>query len=204
MIRRARLISVLAAIVGGGLAVIGSTQPWLEVVLRDGAQATLPVPGTSALPLVTPLGLAALALGLAVSIVGPLLRYVFGALGVVIGGVLVWQSARVAVATPAESVVTVLAEATGLTGVAAVDELVSRIEPTVWPWAVSLGAVVVLAGGILTLVTASSWRSTDRRYRTDPAARIASAPGSRPHDSHDPIDSWDDLSRGADPTADPR
>ncbi len=204
MTRRARLFSVLAAILGGGLAVIGSTQPWLEVVLRDGAQDPLPVPGTAALPLVTPLGLAALALGLALSIVGRALRYVFGVLGVVIGGVLVWQSLRIALTTPPESVVTVVADATGLSGVAAVGELVSRISATAWPWLAAVGAALVLVGGLLTLVTAASWRRTDRRYRTDAAAQLDSAPGSRPHDAHDPIDSWDDLSRGADPTADPR
>lgn len=195
------MLAVVAAIVGGGLAVIGSTQPWLEVVLRDGAQGALPVPGTSALPLVTPLGLAALALGLALSIVGRVLRYVFGVIGVVIGGVLVWQSVHIATTAPPESVVSVVADTTGLSGLAAVDELVAQITPTAWPWIAAVGAVLVLAGGALTLLTAASWRSTARRYRTDPATQASSAPGSRPHDSHDPIDSWDDLSRGADPTA---
>lgn len=201
MIRRARLLAVLAAVLGGGLAVIASTQPWLEVTLRDGAHAVLPVPGTAALPLVTPLGLAALALGLALSIVGTALRYVFGALGVVIGGVLVWQSLRIALTSPPESVVSVVAESTGLTGVAAVEALAGAIVATPWPWLAGVGAVLVAAGGALTLLTATSWRSTARRYRTDPAEQVAKTAGSRPHDAHDPIDSWDDLSRGTDPTA---
>lgn len=201
MTRRSRTIAVLAAVIGGGLAVIGSTQPWLEATLRDGANAVLPVPGTDALPLVTPLGLAALALGLALSIVGTVLRYIFGALGVLIGGALLAQSLRIALTAPPEAVVRVVAESTGLTGVAAVETLVSGIAVTAWPWITAVGAALVCAGGVLTLVTARSWRSTARRYRTDAAAEARQPRGSRPHDSHDPIDSWDDLSRGSDPTA---
>lgn len=201
MTRRSRTIAVLAAVIGGGLAVIGSTQPWLEATLRDGADAVLPVPGTDALPLVTPLGLAALALGLALSIVGTALRYVFGALGVLIGGALLAESVRIALTAPPEAVVRVVAESTGLTGVAAVETLVSGIAVTAWPWITAVGAALVCAGGVLTLVTARSWRSTARRYRTDAAAEVRQPRGSRPHDSHDPIDSWDDLSRGSDPTA---
>lgn len=198
---RSRMLAVLAAVLGGGLAVIGSTQPWLEATLRDGAHAVLPVPGTEALPLVTPLGLAALALGLALSIVGPVLRYVFGALGIVIGGALLVESVRIALTTPPEAVVGVVAETTGLSGVAAVEALVSTITATAWPVITAVGALLVAAGGVVTLVTARSWRSTARRYRTDAATEAARPRGSRPHDSHDPIDSWDDLSRGSDPTA---
>ncbi|OWP22970.1 peptidase [Microbacterium sp. AISO3] len=200
MRRRSRMIAVLAAVVGGGLAVIGATQPWLEATLRDGAQAVLPVPGTEALPLVTPLGLAALALGLALSIVGTVLRYAFGVIGVLIGASLLVESLRIALTAPPEAVVSVVADATGLAGVEAVGTLVSAITVTAWPWITAVGAAAVCAGGVLTLVTARSWRSTARRYRTDAAAEAQRPGGSRPHDSHDPIDSWDDLSRGSDPT----
>ncbi len=201
MTRRSRMLAVLAAVVGGGLAVIGATQPWLEATLRDGAQAVLPVPGTEALPLVTPLGLAALALGLALSIVGTVLRYVFGVIGVLIGAALLAESLRIALTAPPEAVVGVVADTTGLAGVEAVGTLVSAITVTAWPWITAIGALVVCAGGVLTLVTARSWRSTARRYRSDPAVEARRPGGSRPHDSHDPIDSWDDLSRGSDPTA---
>ncbi|WP_256335869.1 Trp biosynthesis-associated membrane protein [Microbacterium sp. cf332] len=195
------MTAVLSAVLGGGLAVIGSTQPWLEATLRDGAHAVLPVPGTEALPLVTPLGLAALALGLAISIVGTVLRYVFGGIGVLIGVALLAESLRIAVTAPPAAVVGVVADSTGLMGVAAVETLVSSITVTAWPWITAVGALAVCAGGVLTLVSARSWQSTARRYRTDAVAETSRPRGSRPHDSHDPIDSWDDLSRGSDPTA---
>ncbi|SDQ07618.1 Tryptophan-associated transmembrane protein (Trp_oprn_chp) [Microbacterium sp. cf332] len=201
MTRRSRMTAVLSAVLGGGLAVIGSTQPWLEATLRDGAHAVLPVPGTEALPLVTPLGLAALALGLAISIVGTVLRYVFGGIGVLIGVALLAESLRIAVTAPPAAVVGVVADSTGLMGVAAVETLVSSITVTAWPWITAVGALAVCAGGVLTLVSARSWQSTARRYRTDAVAETSRPRGSRPHDSHDPIDSWDDLSRGSDPTA---
>ncbi|MEH3088882.1 MAG: Trp biosynthesis-associated membrane protein [Microbacterium arborescens] len=200
MTRRSRMLAVLATVVGGGLAVIGSTQPWLEATLRDGAHAVLPVPGTAALPLVTPFGLAALALGLALSIVGTVLRYAFGVIAVLIGGTLLVASVQLALSAPPEAVVGVVADATGLSGVAAVETLVESIDATAWPWITAIGALLIVAGGVLTVLTARSWRSSGRRY-TDAAATVAGPRGSRPHDAHDPIDSWDDLSRGSDPTA---
>lgn len=85
MTRRSRLLCVLAIIVGGAIALIGSTQTWLTVTLNAGAVEPLDVPGASALPLLAPLSLAALALGLALTVVGRVLRYVFGVLATVIG-----------------------------------------------------------------------------------------------------------------------
>jgi len=44
VIARARTISVVAIILGGTIAIIASTQTWLEVTLRVGATTSLPVP----------------------------------------------------------------------------------------------------------------------------------------------------------------
>ena len=80
MIRRARLLCVVLVVLCGALGVISSTQTWLTVELQDAAHHVLDVPGASAVPVLAPLSLAVLALGAALSIVGPALRYVFGAL----------------------------------------------------------------------------------------------------------------------------
>ncbi len=61
--RRARSTAVLAMLAAGALGVIASTQTWIDVTLDDGAQQTLAVAGADALPVLTPLSLAALALG---------------------------------------------------------------------------------------------------------------------------------------------
>ncbi len=197
MTRRARLLAVLAIIVAGGTAVISSTQTWLDVTLTDGAAHVLTVPGTAALPVLAPLGLAALALGLALTIVARVLRYVFGAIAVAIGVLLLTLTWPVAVAPPVTAVASTVTETTGLSGTEAVAALVAGIAVTPWPWVTVVAAVLLVLGGVWTLVTAHRWKGAGRRYRTDAAPATGPA-SSRPHDA---IDSWDDLSRGTDPTA---
>jgi len=193
MIRRARLIAVVATLAAGATGVISATQTWLTVVLADGSAEPLLVPGSAALPVLTPLSLAALALGAALSIVGTVVRIVFGALGLAIAAVLGWLSAVTAFAPPVTAVAATVSAATGISGVEGVGRLVESIGTTPWP-ALTLAAQIVLAAASLfTIVTARRWRSgADRRYRTAPGPA-----GSRPADA---IDSWDDLSRGEDPT----
>jgi hypothetical protein len=198
MSRRLRTTSVLAILTGGALALIASTQTWLDVVLRDAGVPPLPVPGASAVPLLARLSLAALALGLALSIVGLALRYVFGVLGVAIGGVLLVAAWRIGVDRPIDAVASTVTEATGLAGATTIEALVAEVTATPWPLVTVAASLLVIAGGALTLATAHRWGGAGRRYRTDAAGVAATAAGSRPHDA---IDSWDDLSRGDDPTA---
>ncbi|BDV30561.1 Trp biosynthesis-associated membrane protein [Microbacterium terricola] len=199
MIARARSLAVIALVAVGALGVISSTQTWLTVTLSDGAQHELTVPGASAIPVLAPLSLAVLALGAALSIVGRVLAHVFGALAVVLGGVLAVLTWQVAFQQPIGAVTSVVTEATGIAGADAVGELVAGIVPTPWPAVTLVGWVVLVAAGVLIVATAHRWRRGGRRYRTDaPAEAPAAASGSRPHDA---IDDWDDLSRGDDPTA---
>jgi uncharacterized membrane protein (TIGR02234 family) len=199
--RRARLIAVVAAVAAGAVGIISSTQTWLWVSLEDGGSA-LAVPGASAIAVLAPLSLAVLALGAALAIVGPVLRYVFGALAVAIAAVLAWLTAQVAFVHPISAVASTVTEATGISGEDAVTELVAQVEPTAWPFVTLAAWVLLLAAGVLTLITGHGWRGSARRYETDAAAATATSTGaaSRPHDA---IDSWDDLSRGEDPTARP-
>lgn len=197
--RRARLSAVLAILAMGAIGVISSTQTWLVVTLAE-AEQTLEVAGAAALPVLAPLSLAALALGGALSIVGRIVRYVFGVLTVAIGGILVLLAARIAVEHPTSAVVATVTEATGIAGEASVAALVATIVATPWPAVTVVAAAILTAAGVFTLATAHRWRSGGRRYETD-----ASTSGPRPGDAErtDAIDSWDDLSRGEDPTARP-
>ncbi|ALJ20197.1 Trp biosynthesis-associated membrane protein [Microbacterium sp. No. 7] len=193
--RRARLVALLVIVVGGALALISSTQSWLLVTLGDTGDV-LEVSGDAAVPLLAPLSLAALALGLALALVGRPLRYAFGALALAIGATLAWSAWRIAAEHPLDAVAAVVTEATGLAGTAAVSALVSSISATAWPVLALAAAVLIGAGGVFTLATAHRWAGSGRRYRTD-AAEADRVDRSRPHDA---IDSWDDLSRGDDPT----
>lgn len=198
MIARARLYSVLGVILGGAIAIIASTQPWLDVVLTAGASAPVSVPGASALTLLAPLSLAALALGLALTVVGRVLRYVFGVLAVVIGVTVLIGSARVGFQHPLDAVSAAVTEATGLSGAETIADLVASIAGTPWPFITALAGLLIAAGGALTLATAHAWHAAGRRYRTDAPVATGAAGATRPHDA---IDSWDDLSHGDDPTA---
>lgn len=203
MIRRGRLIAVVVTVLCGAVGVISSTQTWLTVVLTGGAQHTLEVPGASAVPVLAPLSLAVLALGGALSIVGRVLRYVFGALAAIIGVVLALLTGRVVVEQPVSAVAAVVTETTGIAGEASVAKLVASIAATAWPTITLVAWVVLTAAGVFVLATAHAWARTGRRYRTEERDRPVQASGARPHDAAGSrsIDDWDDLSRGEDPTA---
>jgi uncharacterized membrane protein (TIGR02234 family) len=206
--RRARLLSVVLIVLCGAIGVISSTQTWLTVELADGAHHTLEVPGASAVPILAPLSLAVLALGAALSIVGLVLRYLFGALAILIGGTLAWLTARVAFEHPVSAVASVVTESTGIAGEKSVAQLIATITASAWPVITLVVWAVLIVAGVFVLATARGWSGTGRRYRTADSAgrdaeRSAAPAGPRPHDaagSH-AIDDWDDLSRGEDPTA---
>lgn len=200
MIRRARLICVLAVLAAGALGVISSTQTWLVAILDDGSGSPLTVSGAAAVPVLAPLSLAVLALGGALTIVGTVLRYAFGVLSVVIAGLLGVLSAQIAFTRPVSATASTVTAATGITGAASVDDLVAEVIATPWPAITLVLSVILAVAGVTVLLTARRWRGTGRRFDADAAAPEpggAQAAASRPFDA---IDSWDDLSRGADPT----
>ncbi|GAA1950601.1 Trp biosynthesis-associated membrane protein [Microbacterium deminutum] len=199
--RRARMIAVMSTLVIGAVGVVSSTQTWLVVTLGGAAVHTITVSGAAAIPVLAPLSLAVLALGAVLAIAGLVLRYLFGALTVVIAAILAWLTATVAFTHPTSAIAGAVTAATGITGADAVAALVGRVYATAWPLVALAGWILLFAAGALTLATAHRWRGSGRRYRTDaPNPVAATAPSSRPHDA---IDSWDDLSRGEDPTARP-
>ena len=189
--RRGRASSVVVILLGAALALIASTQTWL-VVSVEGTE--IPAKGSQALALLQPLALAGLALTLALALVGKALRFVFAAIAIVIGGALVALTAPIAFEQPVSSIARVVTEHTGIAGVESVSSIVSGIEPTAWPAITLVAAAVVALGGVLALVTGPAWRKGTSRYDA-PASRRGGGDGPL-----DAVDSWDDLSRGADPT----
>lgn len=194
--RRARLIAVVAMLASGAIGVVSATQPWLVVTLAGAVEQVLDVPGGTALPVLSPLSLAVLALGGALSIAGRVLRYVFGALAVVLAVLLTLLTWPIVVAPDASHVAAAVTEVTGITGTEAVAGLVIGIATTAWPAIAAACWVLLLAAGAFVLATAHRWPGGATRYRTADAPAAASRP-------HDAIDDWDDLSRGEDPTTRP-
>lgn len=189
---RGRSTTVFALLIGGAIGITSSTQTWLTVTRSDVGDA-IPVPGAEALPLLAPLSLAVLALGAAMSIVGPVMRYIFAVLALAGGALLAWSTAEVAFARPLSAVASTVTEVTGLGGIGAVSDTVAGVSASFWPYLALAGWVLVLAGAVFALVTAHAWKRGGRRFRTDVEHGTADGPV-------DAVDSWDDLSRGTDPT----
>lgn len=191
--RRGRSIAVSGFLLAGSIGIISSTQTWLTVERADAAEAIL-VPGASALPLLAPLSLAVLALGLALSISGRVVRLVFGVLATATALLLGWSTVQLLASEPLGAVGPTVTEITGLAGSAAIVDVVAGIEVSAWPYVTLVGWIVLLVAAVVVLLTWRGWKSGGRRYRTDAAHETAA---SGPVDA---IDSWDDLSRGTDPT----
>lgn len=191
--RRGRVVSVIGMLIAGAIGIISSTQTWLTVIRADAGEPIL-VPGADAMALLAPLSLAVLAVGAALALVGRVLRYLFSGLALFAGGLLAWWTAEIQFATPISAVAPTVTESTGLAGSSTVADMISAIEPSAWPTLALIGWTLQILSAVFALATAHRWRSGGRRFRTDAAA----------HSEHegpvDAIDSWDDLSRGSDPT----
>ncbi|MFC7790343.1 Trp biosynthesis-associated membrane protein [Microbacterium sp. MAHUQ-60] len=193
MLRRARMLAVLGFLIAGGVGIISSTQTWITVHRADTEQPLL-VSGADALALLAPLSLAVLALGAAMAIAGRVLRYVFSVLGGAGAVVLILGTLPILSDTPLAAVAPSLTEATGLSGVSALSSIVTALEPSGWAAAALTGWLVLLVASVFVLATAHRWKAGGRRYEQ---------PVSGHHDQAgplDPIDSWDELSHGTDPT----
>lgn len=193
MLRRARMLGVLAFLLAGGIGVISSTQVWATVQRADAGEP-LSVTGSVIYPLLAPLSLAVLALGAALSIAGPVLRHVIAVLGLGAAVTLLVGTAPLIGSPPLSAVAPAVTKATGLGGEASLNEVVAAITPTPWPmFALIAWIVLALASGFV-LATARRWPAGGRRYRaSSEAAHHSTGP-------LDAVDSWDELSHGTDPT----
>ena len=190
--RRARLLAVVVTVACGALGVISSTQTWLTVERADAGEAIL-VPGASALVLLAPLSLAVLALGAALAISGKVVRLVFGVLAAATALFLGWSTIQLLLTEPFDAVAATVTEVTGLAGGGAVHEVVTSIVPSAWPYIALVGWVILLVASVVVLTTWRGWKAGGRRYRTDHVEAAHDGPV-------DAVDSWDELSRGTDPT----
>lgn len=185
---RERSLVVLGVLLAGAGAVLASTQPFASAVIT-GTRAPVVVAGQAAAPSLAPLGIVALALGIALTIAGRVARVVLGVLLVLLG------AGVVAAAFPnvVDDSVGTRGAITAVTGVTDVAGLVVSRSGTAWPVvAVAAGVLAVLLG-LVVLVRGRRWTTGGRRFRAEaPAVRRT-----------DPISEWDALSRGADPTDGP-
>ena len=185
---RERSLVVLGVLLAGAAAVLASTQPFASAVIT-GARAPVVVAGQAATPSLAPLGIVALALGIALNIAGRVARVVLGVLLVLLGAGIVAAAFPNVVDDSAGT----RGAITAVTGVTDVAGLVVSRSGTAWPLvAVAAGVLAVLLG-LAVLVRSRRWTTGGRRFRAETAAVRRT----------DPISEWDALSRGSDPTDGP-
>jgi uncharacterized membrane protein (TIGR02234 family) len=192
--KRTKYVLILASLLLSGLALIAWTQTWLDVELSAGAPTTdVAVDGAVAAPALAALALAGLALAAALSIAGLLFRILLGVLNVLLGGCIA-LSAVLVLTDPIAASEAAVTNVTGIAGSNSIAEMVSATSLTAWP-VIALGTGILLAiAGVVILVTARRWPSSSRKYS---AVRLEPVEGEAMPDS---VDSWDDLTRGDDPT----
>ncbi|MET0843610.1 MAG: Trp biosynthesis-associated membrane protein [Mycetocola sp.] len=192
--KRSKYLLILASLALSGLALIAWTQTWLVVELAPGSPTTtVTVDGVVAAPALAALALAGLALAAALAIAGLLFRIILGVLNIVLGGCIA-LSAVLVLTGPVAASEAAVTNATGIAGSKSIADLVTATSLTPWPFiALATGVLLALVGAGI-LVTARRWPSSSRKYS---AVRMESADSDAMPDS---VDSWDDLTRGDDPT----
>jgi hypothetical protein len=209
--RTLKLRLVLLVILASGLALLAWSQVWIDVRVAQGAATVnLPISGSTAAGALSALSLAGIALAGALTIAGPVIRVVLGALEVLLG-FSVSLGAGLAIGNPAAASAAAITKATGIAGNASIQDGVTAAALTPWAFAGFAAGVVMVAAGVGILVTGPRWPGTTSRYQavrfesadgTTGAHSAAAAPGTTAgtDEREDAVITWDGLTRGDDPT----
>lgn len=207
---------VLAALAAGGLVLLAAGQTWVHATrLGSGAVAEVTADGSDASGVISAMAFVVLAAGLALTIARRIGRWVVGMLLVLAGAALAVTAGQ-AVLDPAAAAAPDVSAATGTT------EAAAAYTVTFWPWVAVAGGILAVLAGLASLVAGGRW-SHSRRFEApaaegggalptgDGEARAAgegqrrgAGEGSGGADGDeeelDPMDAWDELSAGNDPT----
>jgi uncharacterized membrane protein (TIGR02234 family) len=187
--------TVVAAIVGAGLALTAGGQQWAVITAERHAPlppATAVITGSEAAPLVPAAGLVLLAAAGALLAVRGLGRWAVGLVMVLAGAGLTWSSGRV---LGGVDVVTSRLHAFGVPA----EDISTDVAPA-WPAIAVLAGVLAIAAGLLTVVRGRRWPAMGRRYER-PGSRVGTA--SSTTDEQRASAAWAALDRGEDPTDGP-
>jgi len=215
--KRLRLVLIVSVLLSSTLALLAWTQLWgtVDVALTATTPERLDVEGATAAPAVTALALAGFALAGALTIAGPVIRVILGALQMLLGAS-VFLAAFLAVSDPAEASASAVTAATGIAGRESIVNAVVASSTTFWPYLALVAAVLMTGAGAAIIVTARRWPGATRKYQAVRFAPVNGRAGTSPAVAPgtpgippaagpgDPVVDWDDLSRGQDPTSDGR
>jgi hypothetical protein len=191
--KRSKYSLMLGSLALAGLTLIAWTQQWLTVTLTEAGRDALGVDGAVAAPALAALALASLALAAALAIAGVGFRYLLGVLQVVLGGCIA-LSAILVLTNPGSAAEPAVTDATGIAGADSVASIVDSASLTAWPVITLVLGILTALAGIGILVTARSWPRSSKKYSTARLEPVAT------EEMPDAVDSWDELTRGDDPT----
>jgi uncharacterized membrane protein (TIGR02234 family) len=209
--RREYLTALLLGAAGAAVVLLAARQEWARVVTaepRPLPSVSIAVRGQDVLPAAGALGLAALAGLAAVLATRRLARRAVGGLLVVFGATIMAVAGpplttaqfRVAATHPAATAAGGTAGGGGqVTGLPS--HVVLAAFP--WRWATLLGAVLVVAAGLLVAWRGAGWPVMSSRYEQPPTRRAPAAArpgGGTGGGAADPAVLWESLNQGIDPT----
>ncbi|PPH93832.1 Trp biosynthesis-associated membrane protein [Rathayibacter sp. AY1D3] len=204
--RRLKYTAILGVVLLAALELTSSTQTWSTLTLAaiEGEGQRIDVAGTVAAPALSALALAGLALAAALAIAGPVFRIVLGVLQAVLGASVVLAAAT-ALGDPVRAGASLVTEATAIAGEQSVAALVASSSATAWPVVALVCGVLTALLGIGVLATSRRWLGAARKRasRFEPADGYGHGASTVQTDDGDidPVVSWDELSRGDDPTS---
>jgi hypothetical protein len=183
---RERTVVALLIVAVGGLALLASTQTFSTVHLVG--RPPLVVTGQGVVPALAPLGIVLVAAAAALTIAGRVARAVLGTVLVLLGAGVVLLTLPTAL-DPLSGTRGAIIAATGIGG----DALLTGVRGatvSAWPLVAAVAGLLAALLGTVVLFRSSRWPAGGRRFRAEPG-RV----------SADPVDEWDALTRGTDPTA---
>lgn len=197
-LRWAKPLALLLTLAGAAAGLGSWALVWFSIELTPGAALAIgvDVTGETAAPALSALSLAVLALTAALAIAKTVLRVILAFVEIAIG-VAMGISAVVALADPLSASLPAIATATGLEGSVAADALVASLTVTPWPYLAIIGAIIVVAAGVLVVITARRWPGASQRFEATPPSTPQSGQSAP---SASTVSDWDSLSAGDDPT----
>jgi uncharacterized membrane protein (TIGR02234 family) len=188
---RLKLISLVLVGALGSLVLLAWSQPWFAVTVVDGdIEVLYEVAGDLVAGGLPPLALASLALVLALAIAGPIFRVVLGVLEALLGVAVIAVTSFV-LSDPVAAMAPDLARRTGDAGLEHLRELVTAADVTAWPAVAVVAGSLMVVLGIAIAVTGHRWPRSGRKYSRTTMVTA---------DATSPVDEWDALSEGDDPT----
>ncbi|PYY45804.1 Trp biosynthesis-associated membrane protein [Curtobacterium sp. MCBD17_023] len=228
--KRSRPLVVVVGLAVAGLVMLAWTQTWFTVHLDHSAAVvkTVAADGATVVPQYTAVAIASLALFLALTIAGRVVRVVLAVVQVLLG-VAVVVTGISALSDPVAAARSAVGSVAGVSDIGAVRQVVTRVDVSIWPVVGITGGVLAALLGVAVLVLQRSWPGPSRKYgdaATPGSASAADVSGSHASDGtgtsdgagtsdgtgasrtgsrapvvRDAVVDWDDLSAGLDPTA---